>query len=151
MSRIGKRAIVVPPETQITIDGRTITVQGPKGTLTREIHPLARVERDGNNLIVKRADDTRQSNAIHGLTRTLIDNMVTGVSRGFSRQLLVTGVGYKVEEKDDHLVFHLGYSHPIEFALPDGIKAKVERQKEMFWVVFLIAALITLVAAVLMF
>ncbi len=129
MSRIGKRVIAVPPETKVTIDGRIITVQGPKGTLTREIHPLVRVERQGNNLIVKRADDTRQSNSMHGLTRTLIDNMVTGVTKGFSRQLLITGVGYKVDEKDSHLVFHLGYSHPIDFPLPDGIKARVEQQK----------------------
>ncbi|NIA08432.1 MAG: 50S ribosomal protein L6 [Nitrospiraceae bacterium] len=129
MSRIGKRIIAVPPKIKVTIDGRIITVQGPRGTLSREIHPLVEVAKDGDNLIVKRVDDTRQSNSIHGLTRTLIDNMVTGVSRGFLRQLVVTGVGYKVDEKDNHLVFHLGYSHPIEFPLPDGIKAKVERKK----------------------
>ena len=131
MSRIGKRIIAVPPKIKVTIDGRIITVQGPRGTLSREIHPLVEVAKDGDNLIVKRVDDTRQSNSIHGLTRTLIDNMVTGVSRGFLRQLVVTGVGYKVDEKDNHLVFHLGYSHPIEFPLPDGIKAKVERKKEI--------------------
>jgi len=131
MSRIGNRAIVVPPETKVTIDGRTITVQGPKGTLSREIHPLTSVERDGDNLIVKKANDTRQSNSIHGLTRTLIDNMITGTTKGFSRQLLVIGVGYKVDEKDNHLVFQLGYSHPIDFPLPDGIKAKVEQQRKI--------------------
>ncbi|MDL1959009.1 MAG: 50S ribosomal protein L6 [Deltaproteobacteria bacterium] len=131
MSRIGKRPINVPSEAKITIDGRIITVQGPKGTLSREIHPLASVERDGEHLIVRRSDDTWQGRSIHGLFRTLINNMVVGVTKGFTRELLVIGVGYKIEEKDNKLVLHLGYSHPIEFSLPEGIKARVERQKEI--------------------
>jgi large subunit ribosomal protein L6 len=131
MSRIGKRPINVPSEVKVTIDGRIITVQGPKGTLSREIHPLASVERDGEHLIIRRADDTRKGRSIHGLFRTLINNMVVGVTKGFTRELLVIGVGYKIEEKDNKLVLHLGYSYPIEFSLPEGIKARVERQKEI--------------------
>jgi large subunit ribosomal protein L6 len=131
MSRIGKRPINVPSEAKVTIDGRIITVQGPKGTLSQEIHPLASVERDGEHLIVRRSDDTRQGRSIHGLFRTLINNMVVGVTKGFTRELLVIGVGYKIEEKDNKLVFHVGYSHPIVFPLPEGIKARVERQKEI--------------------
>jgi large subunit ribosomal protein L6 len=131
MSRIGKKPINVPSEAEITIDGRIITVQGPKGTLSREIHPLTIVERDGEQLIVRRAEDTRLGRSIHGLFRTLINNMVIGVTKGFTRELLVIGVGYKIEEKDNKLVFHLGYSHPIEFFLPEGIKARIERQNEI--------------------
>lgn len=131
MSRIGKKPINVPSEAKVTIDGRIITVQGPKGALSREIHPLASVEKDGEYLVVRRADDTRQGRSIHGLFRTLINNMVVGVTKGFTRELLVIGVGYKIEEKDNKLVLNLGYSHPIEFPLPEGIKARVERQKEI--------------------
>jgi large subunit ribosomal protein L6 len=131
MSRIGKIPINVPSEAKVTIDGRIITIQGPKGTLSREIHPLANVEKDGEHLIVRRADNTRHGRSIHGLFRTLINNMVVGVTKGFMRELLVIGVGYKIEEKDNKLVLHLGYSHPIEFPLPEGIKARVERQKEI--------------------
>jgi large subunit ribosomal protein L6 len=131
MSRIGKRPINVPSETEVVIEGRVITVQGPKGTLSREINALASVEKDGEQLIVKRADNTRQSRSIHGLTRTLVNNMVVGVTKGFTKELLVIGVGYKIEEKDNELIFRLGHSHAIEFRLPPGIRAKIERQKEI--------------------
>ncbi len=131
MSRIGKKPIQIPDKVQVNLEGRKITVKGPRGTLSREIHPLATVETNGKELIVKRKDDTRRSRSIHGLTRTLINNMVVGVSQGFTKELMVTGVGYKVEEKGKALVLHLGYSHPIDFPLPDGISAKVERQKDI--------------------
>ena len=131
MSRIGKKPINVPAEAKVTIDGRIITVQGPKGALSREIHPLASVEKDGEHLVVRRADDTRQGRSIHGLFRTLINNMVVGVTKGFTRELLVIGVGYKIEEKENELIFYVGHSHSIEFPLPEGIKARVERQKEI--------------------
>ncbi|MBW1670669.1 MAG: 50S ribosomal protein L6 [Deltaproteobacteria bacterium] len=131
MSRIGKKPINVPSEANVTINGSIITVQGPKGALSREIHPLTSVEKDGECLVVKRADDTRLSRSIHGLFRTLINNMVVGVTKGFTRELLVIGVGYKIEEKENELVFNVGHSHSIEFPLPEGIKARVERQKEI--------------------
>ncbi len=131
MSRIGKLPIEVPSGVNVTIQGATISVKGPKGTLSREIHPLATVKQEGNTLIVTRKDDTKASKAIHGLTRALVNNMVVGVSEGFRKELLVIGVGYKVEEKGGKLILHLGYSHPIDFPLPKGITAKVERQKEI--------------------
>jgi len=131
MSRIGNRPIPVPEKAQVTIDGRNITVKGPKGTLSREVHPLVSVELSDGYIVVKCQDDSKQSRALHGLTRALLNNMVTGVTEGFKRELIVTGVGYKVDEKGNQLVFHLGYSHPIEFSLPEGITAKVERQKEI--------------------
>ncbi|OEU75368.1 MAG: 50S ribosomal protein L6 [Desulfuromonadales bacterium C00003093] len=131
MSRIGKKPIPIPSDARVTIDGHLVTVEGPRGTLNRDVHPLVRIERDGDYVIVKRADDTRQSRSLHGLTRTLLDNMVIGVTKGFTRELLVKGVGYKVEEDDKKLIFHLGFSHPIEFPLPEGVTVQVQRQKEI--------------------
>ncbi len=131
MSRIGKQPIPIPDKVQVVLEGRKITVKGPKGSLTREIHPLATVENTGKELLVKRRDDTRRSRSIHGLTRTLVNNMVVGVSQGFSKELIVTGVGYKVEENGKGLELHLGYSHPIEFPVPEGITARVEKKKEI--------------------
>ncbi len=131
MSRIGKLPIQIPSQVKVSVQGNVISVKGPKGTLSREIHPLASVETGKDQLIVKRKDDSRRSRSIHGLTRALINNMVVGVAEGFSKDLIVTGVGYKVEEKGQSLVFHLGYSHPIDFPIPKGITAKVERKKEI--------------------
>ncbi|MGQ9745169.1 MAG: 50S ribosomal protein L6 [Dissulfurimicrobium sp.] len=131
MSRIGKKPIPIPSGVKIDINNRHITISGPKGNLTREINPLAIVEIDNNHLIVKNVDNSRQSHSIHGLTRTLLNNMVIGVTKGFQKELIVTGVGYKVEEKGDRLIFNLGHSHPIEYRLPKGITAKVDRQKIM--------------------
>ncbi len=131
MSRIGNKPIPVPKGVNITINGQAITVKGPKGQLSREIHPLASVEQTGDELIVKRANDSRKSRAIHGLTRSLINNMVVGVSEGFKKELLVVGIGYKVDSEGKGLKLNLGYSHPIDFPLPDGITAKVERQKNI--------------------
>lgn len=129
MSRIGKRPIAIPSGAKINFDGNAITVSGPKGTLSRSLHPLASIEMTDGQIIVKRKDDSRESRAIHGLTRTLIDNMVVGVTKGFQKRLTVTGVGYKVDEVGNQLVFNLGYSHPINFTLPTGVTAKVDKQK----------------------
>ncbi|NDY41323.1 50S ribosomal protein L6 [Dissulfurirhabdus thermomarina] len=131
MSRIGKMPIPVPSGVKVTIEGRRITVAGPRGTLDRELHPMITVEQEGQELHVRRPNDTRQARALHGLTRALVNNMVVGVSEGFRKKLLVNGVGFKVEETGGGLRLHLGYSHPIDFPLPEGITAKVERQKEI--------------------
>ncbi len=131
MSRIGKQPIKIPAGTTVSVQGRHVEVKGPKGSLQRDIHELASARLDGDYLIVERADDSKQSRAIHGLTRALLFNMVEGVTNGFKKELLVNGVGYKVEEKGKTLILYLGYSHPIEFQVPDGITAKVERQKEI--------------------
>jgi large subunit ribosomal protein L6 len=129
MSRIGKKPIVIPTGAKVNCDGRSVTVTGPKGVLSRELHPLASIEIKDGHIIVNRKDDSRESRAIHGLTRTLIDNMVVGVTKGFQKRLVVTGVGYKVDEKGNQLVLNLGYSHPIDFTLPKGVDAKVDKQK----------------------
>ncbi|NPA95137.1 MAG: 50S ribosomal protein L6 [Thermodesulfobacteria bacterium] len=130
MSRIGRLPIKLPKEAKVTIDGRKVMVQGPKGKLERTIHPKMKLEQDGDVLKVVRSDDSKPTRALHGLTRALVANMVTGVTKGFVRELIVTGVGYKVEVKGKVLVLNLGYSHPIEFNLPEGITAKVDSQKE---------------------
>ena len=131
MSRIGKLPIPVPSEAKIQIDGRTIHVSGPKGKLSREVHDRISLEQKDKQIIVKRMDDSRISRAMHGLTRSLINNMVVGVTSGFQRELIVTGVGYKVEEKDKGLQLALGFSNPIDFRLPDGVAATVEKKKEI--------------------
>ncbi len=131
MSRVGNKPIPVPDKAQVTLDGAVVTVKGPKGTLSREIHPLTSLEIDGGTIYVRRKNDSRKCRAIHGLTRALVNNMVVGVTDGFRKELIVNGVGYKVEEKGKNLVLHLGYSHPIEFPIPEGVTAKVERQKEI--------------------
>ena len=130
MSRIGRLPIKLPKEAKVTIDGQRFIVQGPKGKMERTIHPKIKLEKDGDELKVVRSDDSKPTRALHGLTRALIANMVQGVTQGFKRELIVTGVGYKVEVKGKSLVLNLGYSHPIEFSLPEGIKAVVDSKKE---------------------
>ena len=135
MSRIGKLPIKVPGGVKVAIEsdsnGQFIRVEGPKGKLERRINSSVSVKLDGDTIYVSRSADSRPVRALHGLTRALIANMVQGVSNGFKRELIVTGVGYKVEESGKGLTLHLGYSHPIDFPLPEGITAKVERQKEI--------------------
>ncbi len=131
MSRIGKLPIKIPKGVKVEIKGQNIVVQGPKGKLARDLNPKVTIEMEGDTLHVKRSSDSRPVRALHGLTRALVANMVHGVSDGFKKELIVTGVGYKVEEKGKQLVLHLGFSHPVEFPLPEGITAKVERQKEI--------------------
>ncbi len=131
MSRIGRLPIKIPSGVDVRIEDRRIFVNGPKGALEKEIPPHIEVAIDSGEIVVKRPSDDRKIRALHGLARALINNMVVGVSKGFSKELLVIGVGYKVEEKGKNLVFHIGYSHPVEFPLPEGISASVERQKEI--------------------
>ena len=127
MSRIGKLPIAVPSGVMVSIDDATVTVKGPKGELSHTVAaPITVVENDGQ-LEVNRPDDERRSKALHGLTRTLINNMVTGVTDGFEKKLEIVGVGYRVLSKGPaELEFQLGYSHPIVFKAPDGITFTVE-------------------------
>jgi large subunit ribosomal protein L6 len=125
MSRIGKLPIVVPAGVKIKLDNRLLTVTGGQGTLTRELPPRVNLEVDDKEIRVLPQDDSRLSGSYWGLARTLVANMVTGVSTGFSRVLEIVGTGYKVEAKGDTLVFNLGYSNPVEFPLPQGITAAV--------------------------
>ncbi len=131
MSRIGRLPIKVPKEAKVNINGNIISVQGPKGKLEREIHPNVKVEMEGDTIKVNPLDKSRQTRALHGLTRALIANMVHGVTQGFKRELIVTGVGYKVEIKGKNLILNIGYSHPIEFPVPEGITAKVDTSKDL--------------------
>jgi|UniRef100_A0A7C3ZBK5 large subunit ribosomal protein L6 len=125
MSRIGKKPIPVPPGVKIKLDNRLLTVTGGQGTLSRELPPRVRLEMDDKEIRVVPQDDSRLSKAYWGLARTLVANMVLGVSQGFNRVMEIVGTGYKVESKGDTLLFSLGYSNPVEFPLPKGIKAEV--------------------------
>lgn len=126
MSRIGKLPVPVPSGVTVNITGNHVEVKGPKGTLQRELPPEVSVAVEGSEVLVKRGGDDRRSRSMHGLSRTLVNNMVEGVSNGFSRSLDIIGVGYRVEQKKDFLVFALGYSHPIYYEVPKGIEAKLD-------------------------
>ena len=121
MSRIGNKPITVPDGVEIKIDGHKITVKGPKGTLEREVHKNISLEMKDNTIIVKRKNDEPQNRSLHGLTRTLINNMIIGVKDEFSRELQINGVGYRVAKQGNNLNLTLGYSHPVIFEAPAGI------------------------------
>ena len=126
MSRIGKHPIAVPANVTVTIEGgNVVTVKGPKGTLTQTFHPDMILEQETGFVTVKRPDDEHLHKSLHGLTRTLLANMVTGVEKGFSKNLEIVGVGYKAEKKGTQLVMNLGYSHPITVDEIPGITIDV--------------------------
>ena len=126
MSRIGKLPISVPGGVTITVDdGNTVTVKGPKGTLTEKISPDMMIEQDNGVLHVKRPSDDKQHRALHGLTRSLIHNMVVGATEGFAKNLEIEGVGYRAQLQGSKLVLNMGYSHPVEFEAPEGISFEV--------------------------
>ncbi len=129
MSRIGKQPIPIPKDVEVKLAGDDITVKGPKGKLERSIHPRVTVNIEAENITVSVADQTRESRAFHGLFRALIANMVTGVTNGFEKGLEIVGVGYRAELKGRTAIFHLGYSHPVDFELPDGIEANIDKTK----------------------
>ncbi|MEV6872861.1 50S ribosomal protein L6 [Amycolatopsis sp. NPDC051128] len=127
MSRIGKLPVAVPSGVEVTIDGQQIKVKGPKGTLEHTIAEPITVERgEDGTLQVKRPDDERTSKALHGLTRTLVNNLVVGVTAGYEKKMEIHGVGYRVQAKGSDLEFALGYSHPVKIEAPEGITFKVE-------------------------
>jgi large subunit ribosomal protein L6 len=126
MSRIGRLPIQVPSGVEVTIDGRLVTVKGPKGTLSQQVAaPITVAQQDGV-VTVTRPDDEGVNRALHGLSRTLIANMVTGVTQGYRKTLEIVGVGYRVQAKGANLEFSLGFSHPVPIEPPDGIKFTVE-------------------------
>ncbi len=122
MSRVGKSPIPIPDKAKIEISQSTVTVTGPKGTLSREIHPDMTAAVEENQLVVTRPSDAKRHRALHGLTRALLNNMVVGVTEGYKRELEVIGVGYRVEMRGKNLVLYLGYSHPVVFSAPEGIE-----------------------------
>lgn len=125
MSRIGKKPIVIPAGVTITIDNNLVTVKGAKETLSQQIHPLIKVEQVGSEIIVSRAGETKEERSLHGLSRALIQNMVTGVTSGYEKILEVKGTGYRAQLQGSKLVMNLGYSHPVEFEAPKGITLEV--------------------------
>ena len=126
MSRIGKSPIPVPSGVDVSIDGAHITVKGPKGTLQRDIPGAITVRREGEELLVERPDDERQNRALHGLTRSLVNNMVVGVTDGFRKELEIVGVGYRAEAQGpDAIKLALGFSHPVNVKAPESVSFEV--------------------------
>ncbi len=123
MSRVGKKPIPIPDKTKVDIDGKKITVTGPKGSLSRTIHPDMTVVVEDNNILVTRPSDIKKHRSLHGLTRALINNMVVGTTEGFKKVLQIVGVGYRSENKGQMLILHLGFSHPILVVPPEGVTA----------------------------
>ena len=126
MSRIGRLPIAVPSTVDVTIDGRQLTVKGPKGTLSRVLHPDMSVSQEDGTIVVTRPTEQKTHKQLHGLTRTLVNNMVVGVTDGYRKGLEITGVGYRAALNGKKLTLNLGYSHPIEIDPPEGISFEVE-------------------------
>lgn len=127
MSRIGKREIAIPEKTEVTLSGKTLTVKGPQGTLTREIHPAVEVKIDGGIVTVNPKRETLEARALWGTFNSHISNMVKGVNTPFEKKLILEGIGYKSEVKGDKMVFALGFSHPVEVSIPAGLKVTAEK------------------------
>ena len=124
MSRIGRKPIAIPAGVKVTVDGNNVTVAGPKGTLNSTFHPNMTIAVEGDTVVVSRPDDENENKALHGLTRSLIHNMVVGVSEGFSKDLEVLGVGYRVAKQGTNLVMNLGFSHQVIMTAPAGVKVE---------------------------
>ena len=131
MSRVGKKIITLPKGVSCTQEGSIVKVKGPKGELNRQIHQAISVEVNGSEIQVKRPDDTKENRALHGLTRALIQNMVTGVHESYKKILDIVGVGYRAELKGKNLLLSLGYSHPIYFMPPEGITLETPSQTQI--------------------
>jgi len=127
MSRVGKKPIAIPEKTQVSLKADILTVKGPKGTLTRQIDPGVQLDIGDTEITVVIDSQDRKSRAMQGLMRSLVANMTEGVSVGFERVLQINGIGYRAEAKGKSVLFNLGYSHPIDFPLPDGITAEVDK------------------------
>ncbi len=131
MSRIGNMPITVPAGVDVKIDGSKVTVKGSKGELSRELNPLISIEQDGDTITLVRPDDSRESKSMHGLCRSLIANMIEGVSSGFSKKLELVGVGYRATLKGKNLEMQIGYSHPVKVSAPEGITFELPSQTEI--------------------
>ena len=131
MSRIGRKPINIPAGVTVTVAEGVVTVKGPKGELTQAIHPNMTVEINDNVVEVKRPNDDKLNRSLHGLTRSLIANMVTGVTEGYKKELEVNGVGYRVQKQGTDLVMNLGYSHQVEMVEPEGIKIDVPQPNQI--------------------
>ncbi len=127
MSRVGKKPVPIPDKTKISLAGRVLTVEGAKGKLSRTIHPDVDLNIEDDQILLSIRRNDKKTKAQWGTARALVANMVTGVSRGFERVLEINGIGYRAEVKGNTVDLHLGFSHPIQFALPEGVSAQVER------------------------
>ena len=127
MSRVGKQPIGIPEKAKVTYKDRVITVEGEKGKLTRAVHPAVDLDIKDNVITVTMEKENRNNLALQGLTRSLVNNMVIGVSKGFERKLEINGIGYRAEAKGKSVVFNIGYSQPVNFDLPNGISAEVDK------------------------
>ena len=125
MSRIGNKPITVPENVEVKLDGNKITVKGPKGTLERTVNDNISIKLENGVIVVARPNDEKENRSLHGLTRTLINNMIEGVSNEFSKQLEINGVGYRAAKQGNKIVLTLGYSHPVEMVEPEGITYEV--------------------------
>lgn len=128
MSRIGKLPIVVPQGVKVAVAGDVLKVEGPKGTLTQKINPTVAISVADGKIVFSRPSESREARTVQGLMRSLVANMVTGVTSGFERKLEIAGVGYRAEVQGDSLVMSLGFSHPVKYVLPKGVKAEVDKQ-----------------------
>jgi len=128
MSRIGKKPIEIPKGVNVVIEGSKIRAEGPLGKLEREFHPRMKIEKEGQLIKVLREGESKLDKSLHGLTRTLVANMVEGVSRGFEKALEINGLGYRVQKKGNSLLLNLGFTHPVEIEPPVGITFEVEGQ-----------------------
>ena len=128
MSRIGRKPINIPAGVDVALDGSVVTVKGPKGTLTQSFNPVITIQKEGEEILVTRPDDQKESRSLHGLTRTLVQNMVLGVTEGFSKTLDVQGVGYRVQKQGKDLVMNLGYSHQVIVSENEDIKIESPNQ-----------------------
>ena len=131
MSRIGKQPVIIPSGVEVKVDGNTVTVKGPKGELTRSFSDLMIIKQEEGQVVVERPDDSREARSLHGLTRTLISNMVIGVSEVYSKKLELVGVGYRAQMKGSDLEMQLGYSHPVLVKAPEGITFSCPAQDQI--------------------
>lgn len=131
MSRIGKMPVAIPAGVEVKVDGQCVTVKGSKGELTRTFNDMMNIKVEGEEVIVERPDDSREAKSFHGLTRTLIANMIEGVSNGYSKKLVLVGVGYRAALKGSDLEIQLGFSHPVVVKAPENIKFEVPSQTEI--------------------
>src|SRR5690606_8546062 len=127
MSRIGRKPIEIPSGVTVNLEGSKISVRGPKGTLSRELHPDMKVTVDGGTILVERPSDSKKHKSLHGLTRTLINNMVIGVTQGYEKTLELSGVGYRAQMSGNKLILNLGFSKPCEIVPPEGIEIEVRQ------------------------
>jgi large subunit ribosomal protein L6 len=131
MSRVGKMPVVIPQGVKVTVADNLITVEGPKGKLVQDYNPLVTITVDGQAATVVRNDDSKPARSFHGLYRNLLNNMVTGVTTGFAKSLLINGVGYRAELKGEILGLNLGYSNPVDYVIPKGVTVEVEGQNKV--------------------